>query len=357
MDPDDNVVSTYLLLPNGMLAQNTPANAGNNTAAQVLANGSDEGLVAGILDPLVGCTPFKVPSITAPTGMSAGLSNNELTAFKFPPAVVSFVPMNDPMVVVTNANTGAITPSTQKTNLYRAGVGQPPVSAAASGDATQFCMNFPQGCLYIAKNQALFAGAASPMPGVANNLFTFMAQRWSNSFAAAPALGCVNLLGNGNITNPIALTASGCVVTAVSINTAACSGILNGQFSAATAVAAVSTASTAAGGKGATSTAAAGKGATTAAAAGGNGASASAAAGGNGATASTAAGGKGAPASAAAGGPGSTMTTAVAKSSPAAAGGAPAPTTTASPQQQGGPGGGGPPPGGPMGMRMLRRKL
>jgi hypothetical protein len=150
-------------------------------------------------------------------------------------------------VVITNANTGAITPSAEKTTLYRLGVGQPPVGNGAPGNATQFCMDFPNGCLYIAQNMNLFAGAASPMPGVANNLFTFMAQRWANSFAAAPALGCVNLLGNGNIVNPIQLTANGAaVVTAVSINTAACSGILKGQFTAATSTSASATATTAA---------------------------------------------------------------------------------------------------------------
>ena len=247
MDPNDNVVATYLLLANGMLAQNTPAIAGNSTGAQTLANGSDEGLVAALLDPLVGCTPFKVPSLTAPTGMSAGLSNNELMATKFPPAVVSFVPMNDPMVVITNANTGAITPSAEKTTLYRLGVGQPPVGNGAPGNGTQFCQDFTLGCLYIAQNINLFSGAGSPMPGVANNLFTFMAQRWANSFAAAPALGCVNLLGNGNLVNPIQLTTNAAaVVTAVSINTAACSAIFNGQAVATASVSASATSATAA---------------------------------------------------------------------------------------------------------------
>jgi hypothetical protein len=246
MDPNDNVLSTYLLLSNGMLAQNTPANAGNSTGAQTIANGSDEGLVAGILDPLVGCTPFRVPSITAPSGMSAGLANNELVAGKFPPAVVSLVPMNDPMCVITNANAGTITQSSTKTSLYRAGVGQPPVSNAATGNGTTFCQNFPQGCIYIANNQNLFSGAGSPMPAVANNLFTFMAQRWANSFAAVPALGCVNLLAKGTLVNPITLTADGNgVFIAATINTTACMDILNGQIGAVATVASTSTAATA----------------------------------------------------------------------------------------------------------------
>jgi hypothetical protein len=251
MDPSDNVLTSYLLLPNGMLAQNTPANAGNNTGAQTFSNGSDEGLVAGILDPLVGCTPFRVPSITAPKGMSAGVPNNELVSSKFPPAVPALVPMNDPMCVLTNAN-GDITQSPIKTTLYRAGVGQPPVSAAASGDGAAFCQQFAQSCIYIANNQNLFAGAPSPMPAVATNLFTFMAQRFANSFAAVPALGCVNLLGNKNLVNPIQLTMDGNgVTTAVTINTAACQAILNGQnppaasSSAAATMSATSTAATA----------------------------------------------------------------------------------------------------------------
>jgi hypothetical protein len=324
MDPNDNVLATYLLLSNGMLAQNTPANAGNNTGAQTLANGSDEGLVAGILDPLVGCTPFKVPSITAPTGMSAGLANNELMSNKFPPAVESFVPMNDPMVVIANAAAGTVTQSSQKTSLYRAGVNQPPVGAGAtSGNGAQFCLNFPQGCLYIANNQNLFAGATSPMPNVANNLFTFMAQRWANSFAAVPALGCVNLLGNGNLTNPIQLTTNGnAVVTAVSINTAACSAILNGQVGVATSGAATAATTTAAAGKGSTMATSVAK-ATSSAAAGGSAAGGSAA--GGSAAGSSAAGG-----SAAGGSTKAAVTTTPAATTPAAT------ATATSPPRQGG---------------------
>jgi hypothetical protein len=201
--------------------------------------------------------------------------------------------MNDPMAVVTNANTGTVTQSTTKTNLYRAGVNQAPISNAATGNGTTYCLNFPQGCIYIAGNMNLFAGAATPAVGVANNLFTFMAQRWANSFGA-DGLGCVNLLGNGNLTNPITLTMDGnCMVIAATINTAACQAILNGQVLPA---AGTSTASSAATGatsstsKAAGSTASASKAASaTSSAAAGGATSSSAAAGGSSTATSTAA--------------------------------------------------------------------
>jgi hypothetical protein len=226
MDQSDNVDTEYLLINNHILAQATPANAGNNTKATVLSNGSDNALVDMFLDPTLGCTPWTVASPTAPKGVSPGLSLNELVAntFQQNPALV---PENDPMVVVAG-NNGNPTPNLQKINLYRAGVGQTPAASLANAAAVPYCQQIAASGIFIAGNQALFANALSPAPAVANNLFTFMAQRFAASFAAVPALGCVTFFGLN--TSPVNLTLNGnCVVVAATINTVVLQNILNGN--------------------------------------------------------------------------------------------------------------------------------
>lgn len=212
-DQSDNVVTTYLLLGNNTLAQNTPANAAAFTNATELANGSDNALVDIFLDAALGCTPFKVNSPTAPNGMTSSLALNELLSNFNPPvdATPAHVPLNDPMVL-QNGN-----PSLPKVNLYRAGVGQPPAATTADADPLTYCKNFVIAGIWIQENQGTFAGKTSPMPGVAVDLFTFMANRFSASLMTGN-LGCLTLL---NITNPVNLTLNGdCVVTAATINIA-----------------------------------------------------------------------------------------------------------------------------------------
>lgn len=227
MDQSDNVDTQYLLINNHVLAQATPANTANNTKAQVLSNGSDNALVDDFLDPNLGCTPWMVTSSTASTGMSPGLSLNELVANQFQqnPALI---PENDPMAVVTD-NNGNPQPSLQKLNLYRAGVGQPAANSLADAAGTTYCVNFAASGLFIAQNQALFQNGPSPAPATATNLFTFMAQRFAASFGPVPALGCQTIFGLQ--TNPVNLTMNGdCVVTAATINTAVLQMIVNGQI-------------------------------------------------------------------------------------------------------------------------------
>ena len=235
MDQSDNVDTTYLLINNAVLAQNTPANAKNNTKAQEITNGSDNALINNFIQPALGCKPWMVASLTAPSGMTSALALNELQAGANPAAVPALVPMNDDFAVVNN--NGAITQSMQKTNLYRAGVGQPPAAAAADAAPTAYCKNYAQSGIFIANNMALFSGKTSPAPAMANNLYTFLAQRFSMSYAAAPALGCVTLF---NIQNPVTLTMANCIATAATINTGVLNNIINGvtQPAAASAAAA-----------------------------------------------------------------------------------------------------------------------
>jgi len=129
----------------------------------------------------MGCTPYTAPSITTPTGTSGGLALNELQANQSPPVPPALVPMNDDFTVITG-NNGAVTQSLAKTNLYRAGVGQPQAATAADASGTTYCQQYAASALFIAQNQALFTGTTSPAPAVANNLFTFLANRFATSF-------------------------------------------------------------------------------------------------------------------------------------------------------------------------------
>lgn len=230
MDQSDNVNTVYLLINNAILAQNTPANAANSTNAQDIANGSDNALLTAFLDPAFGCTPWMAPSITAASGMTPALALNELLAFKNPQTQanggVALVPLNDDMTVINNGNT--VTQSLGKTNAYRAGVGQTPAATTADASGVTYCKNYAISGIFIAGNQGTLAGKASPMPAVAVDLFTFMAQRFAASFGPVPALGCNDTFG---VPNPVTLTMNGQgVVTAATINTNVLQQIFNGQI-------------------------------------------------------------------------------------------------------------------------------
>ncbi|KAE9381529.1 hypothetical protein N431DRAFT_539165 [Stipitochalara longipes BDJ] len=228
MDQSDNVDTTYLLINGKVLAQNTAANAAANKNATVLSNGSDNALINSFIAPTMGCTPFTMPSITTPTGISGALALNELQANQFPPAGgPALVPLNDDFAVINN--NGAITQSLTKTNLYRAGVGQPQAADTANASGTTYCQQYAQSALFIATNEALFTKATSPAPAVANNLFTFLANRFATSFGPVPSLGCSTIF-NVNITNLVKQTTVDCIVTAATIDTTPFQQIFDGQI-------------------------------------------------------------------------------------------------------------------------------
>jgi hypothetical protein len=227
MDQSDNVDTIYLLINNETLAQASPANAANSSNVQDITNASDNALLTYFLDPAIGCTPWMVTSTTAPTGMCPTQATNELMSFKYPPAAnggPALVPLNDDMTVINNGNT--VTQSLGKTNAYRSIMGQTPAASTADASGITYCQNYAISGIFIADNEALFAGKTSPMPGTANNLFTFMANRFAQSFGPVPALGCNNTFG---IPNPVTLTLTDCVVTAATINTTILQAIFNGQ--------------------------------------------------------------------------------------------------------------------------------
>ena len=200
-DQSDNVTSLYLLNPaTGQTAQDTAANAGNIPGSQTLANGSDNILLDGFIDPTLGCTPFQAPDLANGGQMTSSQAMDELLSEKNPPAVRALVPENDEMTLAGNGQLSAT-----KTNLYRAELGQPLISRAnnRADSPAAYCQNMVNiQSAFLAANQATLSTGPSPVPGVGNNLFTFMANRLNMSFTN---LGCQNF----GLTNPVTVTLDG----------------------------------------------------------------------------------------------------------------------------------------------------
>ncbi len=211
-DQSDNVTTFYLLNPaTGQTAQDNAANAGNIPGSQTLANGSDNILLDGFIDPTLGCTPFQAPDLANNGALTSSQAMDELLAEKNTPTPTALVPENDEMTLVGNGQL-----SMGKTNLYRAQLGQPPISAAnnKSDSPANYCQNMVNiQSAFLAANQATLSTGPSPVPAVGNNLFTFMANRLFMSFTN---LGCQNF----GLTNPVTVTLDGNgAATAATFNT------------------------------------------------------------------------------------------------------------------------------------------
>jgi hypothetical protein len=200
-DQSDNTTTQYLVTTDGRIAQDTPtarAALGNFT---VEANGSDEGLLDLALDAALGCSPWKVTDLADTTGqqLSSAWALNELQAAVDQAQPVALIPALDPFVLVDNQ------PNLAKLNAYRAGTNQPQVTSLAQADTKTYCQNLLQvGLPRILADQPLTQVAPSPMAATANNLFTFIANRFHNTFSDMPGfLHCTRLLG---VENPVQLT-------------------------------------------------------------------------------------------------------------------------------------------------------
>ena len=141
--------------------------------------------------------------------MSTSQALDELQASK-QAAPVAYVPENDEMVLVNNAE------SVAKTNLYRSEIGQPPVDAATntSSSPQAFCQNMVNlQTPFLSADQTLLATDTSPVRAVGNNLLTFLANRLNMSFTN---LNCQNF----GLQNPVTVTLDGNgVATAATFNT------------------------------------------------------------------------------------------------------------------------------------------
>jgi hypothetical protein len=208
-DQSDNVTTKYLLTGTGTTAQFNAANQAALAGATTLSNGSDNALIAGFLDPTLGCTPFTAPDLSQAGTAATSQALNELSAAKSQAAPIALVPENDEMVLVNNAF------SATKTNLYRSNVGQPPISAAndAADSPASYCQNMVNlQTPFLNTNQALLATGTTPVPAVGTNLLTFLANRLNMSFTN---LNCQNF----GLKNPVTVTLNGAAVaTAATFN-------------------------------------------------------------------------------------------------------------------------------------------
>jgi len=211
-DPSDNVTTEYLLDPTtGQTAPDTAGNATNLTGSQLLLNGSDNTLLDGFMDPILGCQPFEAPNLGDNGAPATSQALDELLAAKNQPRTAALVPENDEMVLDNN---GDLDPA--KTNLYRSEIGQAPINAQnnRTSSPTMFCQNIVNiQTPFLAANQTLLATGNSPVLGVGDNLLTFLANRLNMSFTN---LGCQNF----GLTNPVTVVLNNAgAATAATFNT------------------------------------------------------------------------------------------------------------------------------------------
>jgi hypothetical protein len=184
-------------------------------SASTLGNPSDNRLVDVALDGALGCTPWKVPDLADPGQTVPALPLNELQARAFQHLPIAFVPLGDPM---TLANGRA---NVAKTNLYRRGVDQPMVWWADQASTARYCRQMVRIApsrmtldeAYLMPDATHPTRGLSPDPGVADSLYTFMAQRFVASY---DMLDCAGLL---QLPDPVSVTAdANGIVTGASIN-------------------------------------------------------------------------------------------------------------------------------------------
>jgi hypothetical protein len=199
-DQSDNVATEYLASANGQIAQDTTANQQNLAGSTTLFNGSDNGLLDFFVDPALGCSPWTAPNLANNGAPAPALPLDELQAAAFAgkhgggPAAI--VPLNDPMTLDNNGNF-----STAKADTYRSIVDQKPLPAGENPGLYCFDMEQIQGTR-IQQDVNLLTGSPSPLPAMADNLFTFLAMRLQQSFTN---LNCQNF----GLINDVSTTVDG----------------------------------------------------------------------------------------------------------------------------------------------------
>ncbi|GCE10253.1 hypothetical protein [Tengunoibacter tsumagoiensis] len=188
MDQSDNVNTTYLIDRKGRVAQMTAANVQQLPEATIQVNGSDNRLLSSAMDGALGCHSWSAPDLADPGKMVPALPLNELQAATYQAAPMATIPANDPMVKVGD------TMSLKKLNLYRVGVNQPVVQNKNDASTSQYCKNLLSVAPTRIRNDKAFTQLMPSVdPAVANNLFTFLAQRF-NATWGQDGLNCQNLI-------------------------------------------------------------------------------------------------------------------------------------------------------------------
>jgi hypothetical protein len=197
MDQSDNVVTTYYVTNQQLIAQFTTANLallGNNVAG-TLTNGSDIRLLSVALAGALACTSWVVRDMTdTNVNMMPFFGTVELHANLVQQPPVALVPVTHVFTRVNNQ------PSLAKTNLYRAGCGQTQAATVAGADGFAYCNNmYFTAPARLLKNEGPFTNLASADPNAATNLFAFLTQRFATAFGP-DGLGCLSLL---NVPPPV----------------------------------------------------------------------------------------------------------------------------------------------------------
>jgi len=185
-DQSDNVVTSYLLTPNGV-AQNTTSNRAKYPNATEIINGSDNFLLSISMDSVLGCAPWKVKDLADPETKKSSLPLDELSAMYKQKEPIAVVPAGDPMTL-TNGK-----PNLQKLNAYRVGVMQEPVLFISEASTTLYCQalgtiapsRFKTWAPYLVNGASLDTTASS-------NLYGFLVDRFIATWAN---LNCTGLLG------------------------------------------------------------------------------------------------------------------------------------------------------------------
>jgi hypothetical protein len=163
------------------------------------------------MDPVLGCTPFEAPDLGNNDMPSSSQALDELLSAAHQPTPVALVPENDEMVLNNEDQFDAA-----KDNLYREELGQALIGGQnnKTSSPAMFCQNMVDiQAPFLAANQALLSTGQSPVLGVGDNLFTFLANRLSMSFTN---LSCQTF----GLTNPVTVTLDGAgAATAATLNT------------------------------------------------------------------------------------------------------------------------------------------
>ncbi|TPX36428.1 hypothetical protein SeLEV6574_g08053 [Synchytrium endobioticum] len=193
-DQSDNVIASYLLLPNNQTAQATKTNKARFNDSVEISNGSDELLLDKFLRPALGCEQIVADDLTDPGSKKSSLALQEIQARKYQNNPIALVPSFDPMVTID----GAL--SRQKMNLYRANVFQPQDRTRSLRKYNRFyCEHMLAETAHsILEDKPYTQKFISPSNAVAVNLFTFLIQRFAAAFGQE--LNCTGLL---NIDPPI----------------------------------------------------------------------------------------------------------------------------------------------------------
>lgn len=187
-DQSDNVQTQYIVLDNGRTAQFSTANLNKFPNSTIIANPSDNALLTHFVDPALGCQSWQAPDLANNNAMVSALPLDELQAAAHQATPVALVPGGDPMTLVGNDQ------SLMKTNLYRMGVDQPAATDKTQISTKAYCQNLLSvGVPRLKLDEPLTIQQGSPSAAMANNLFTFLAQRFNTTWGAN-GLNCKGLL-------------------------------------------------------------------------------------------------------------------------------------------------------------------